>query len=116
MSSEEVLTDPPGFYLLGHARVLVVSSPRDGWLRILGLLHALEQPQIVEEADELIGLVMAEAVAAPVAACRVWVRQRRVRARARARALFDESALSPLRATPDRPIFTPTPESSPRFR
>ena len=41
--------------------VRVVTS--DGWFIVVGLLHTLEQTQVVEEADQLVGFYMTQAIA-----------------------------------------------------
>eukprot|EP00966_Prymnesium_polylepis_P337293 7391978-Prymnesium_polylepis.3 len=51
---------------LGDARMLIIGSPCNGWLRICRLLHALQEAQVVEQADQLVGLLVAQAVATPV--------------------------------------------------
>ena len=65
LSKADLFTDPPRL-VLGHAGVLIVCRPRNHGLGILRRLHALQQPQVVEEAHQLVSLVVAEAIAAPV--------------------------------------------------
>ena len=54
-----LILDDTGVLDVNFVRV----TPRNHWLRVVGLLHALEQTQVVEEGHQLVRLLMAQPVA-----------------------------------------------------
>eukprot|EP00966_Prymnesium_polylepis_P326147 7382073-Prymnesium_polylepis.1 len=53
-------------YTWSRRGVLQVVRPGNHWLRVLWHFHALEQAEVVKERHQLVGLLMAEPVAAPI--------------------------------------------------
>ena len=43
-----------------------LAVPSDGWLHVIGLVHACEEAEVVEDGHELVCLVVREPVAPPV--------------------------------------------------
>ena len=52
--------------VLDDTHVVVLAVPSDGWLHVIGLVHACEEAEVVEDGHELVCLVVLQLVAPPV--------------------------------------------------